>query len=202
MTYPPEPWNLQGQMYVSFWRVPPNRLPGELPPGTQPLLLGGRGVVGTAWVIYEAGGDLAYNEVMATVLVRRGSRPAVCITHIWVDSEPSLEGGRALWGIPKKRATFDLATSPGLAADARTAGGSIAATFRSGTHLPGVWPLRFTVTQLLHGRRKDTPVRCRSQLERATAHWEIDASGPLAWLRGHRPFLSLQLRDFQLRFGN
>lgn len=203
MTYPPEPWYLHGQMYVSLWRVPHRQMPDALPPGTRPVLLGGYGLVGTAWVSYEPGGDLAYNELLAAVLVRRGLRTSVSITHIWVDSEPSLEGGRALWGIPKQLATFDLTTSPALAAEARTADGVIAgAEFRSRNPLPGTWPLRYTVSQQMGGTRKDAPVRCRARLETAASRWDIDADGPLAWLGGRRPILSVRLRDFRLRFGD
>lgn len=202
MTYPPEPWHLRGQMYVSFWRVPGDRFP-DAPPDTQPVLLGGYGLVGTAWVTYEPGGDLAYNELLAAILVRHGLRPRVSVTHIWVDSAASLEGGRALWGIPKELATFDLTTSPGLEAEAKTADGVVAsAEFQPRAQLPGTWPFRYTVTQDLQGRAKDTPVRCRTGLELATARWNIAADGPLAWLHGLRPVSSVRLRDFHLRFGD
>ena len=49
---------------------------------------------------------LSYRELMTTVLVRRGLRVLPTITHIWVDSETSRDGGRALWGIPKGLASF------------------------------------------------------------------------------------------------
>lgn len=201
MTYPPEPWHLRGQMYLSLWRVPHHRLPG-LPPGMRPALLSGYGLAGTAWVNYEPGGDLAYNELLAAVLVRSGRHARVCVTHIWVDSIPSRDGARALWGLPKELAAFDLTTSPELAAEASTADGVIAAAaFRARAALPGTWPFRYTVTQQLHGRLENTPVRTRAWLQLATARWDIDAGGPLAWLHGLRPFVSVGFRDFRLRFG-
>ena len=91
---------------ASAFLVPLADVPVDLPPGCTPVRVGGRGVVGTAWVSYEPGGVLSYREVMATLLVRRGRRVMPTIMRIWVDSEASRDGGRALWGIPKDLATL------------------------------------------------------------------------------------------------
>ncbi|MEO9134446.1 MAG: acetoacetate decarboxylase family protein [Jatrophihabitantaceae bacterium] len=106
--YPPEPWDLRGQLHSSVYLVPFDQIPTDLPPGWRPIQIGGRAIVGTAWVTYGPGGVLEYNELMATVLVRRGRHLRPTITHIWVDSAASREGGRALWGIPKELAEFTV----------------------------------------------------------------------------------------------
>ena len=49
----------------------------------------------------------AYREVFAGALVRGGGRPAVHVPFIAVDSLPSVQGGRAHWGLPKAVARFD-----------------------------------------------------------------------------------------------
>ena len=100
-TYPPEPWHLRGQLHGSLFAVPLADVPVDLPPGCRPVHVGGKGVVGAVWVSYEPGGVLSYRELMTTLLVRRGLRLMPTITHIWVDSVASRDGGRALWGIPK-----------------------------------------------------------------------------------------------------
>jgi len=208
VTYPPEPWVLRGQMYVSLWLVPRAALPplsDGLARDVRPVTIGGRAVVGTAWVGYEPGGVLHYREVLAAILVRAGLRPRVSITHIWVDDPVSREGGRALWGIPKELADIAL-TAPtdgawGTATARTTAGVFVRALLRSGRRLPGRWPVRFTVTQRLDTRTRNTPVRCHARLATAAAAWEVEPTGPLAYLAGRRPLLTVRLRDVRLVFG-
>ena len=47
--------------------------------------------------------------IPATVRVRGTRR--MCISHIYVDNERSLAGGRDIWGLPKKMATFTWSDS-------------------------------------------------------------------------------------------
>jgi hypothetical protein len=210
-TYPPEPWHLRGQLYLSTWLVPRARLP-EFPPAlaerARPVVIGGRAVVGTAWVRYEPGGALHYRELLSAVLVRVGARPGVSIVNIWVDSEASRAGGRELWGIPKELATFDLPDVPAdrasvLTARATAAGGAPVGEARisAGRRLPGRWPFGFSVTQLRGERVLSTPVRGRAGLRFGAAQWRPDPAGPLAYLSGRRPWLTLWLTDFRLVFG-
>ncbi|MGI5214705.1 acetoacetate decarboxylase family protein [Plantactinospora sp. CA-290183] len=212
MSYPPEPWHLRGQMYVSVWSVPRRDLPplpGELARVVRPVTLGGRGLIGTAWVVYEPGGVLHYRELLCAVLVRDGARPRVSITGIWVDSPTSRDGGRELWGIPKELAALEIGGTADrdgageLAASAGTGSGPIArAVVRAGRRLPGRWPLRFSVAQLLGARVRTTPVRCRAGVGVGSAGWDVDPAGPLGYLAGRRPLFTLTLRDFRLVFGS
>ncbi|MGV9704735.1 acetoacetate decarboxylase family protein [Streptomyces sp. NPDC003483] len=200
--YPREPWRLAGQMYLSVWLVTRHALP-QVPHGTRPVTVAGRGVVGAAWVVYENDSVLSYNELLRAVLVRVGTRPRVCITDIWVDSEISMAGGRELWGIPKEMATFRLDRADGLRASAGSGDGPVAgAAFRPGRGLPGRWPLSYRVAQTLSGRLKTSPVRSRAGLSLARADWTVADSGPLRALGLSRPVLSLQLSDFRIRFGD
>ncbi|MEV0129792.1 acetoacetate decarboxylase family protein [Dactylosporangium sp. NPDC050688] len=126
MSYPPPPWSLRGRMHVSVWAVPVADLPAlplELAGAVRVLRLGRRGLVGTAWVDYRPGGDLSYRELLCAVLTRAGWRPRVTITHIWVDSVASRDGGRALWGIPKDLADLTLPAGPATDAVAGSAAG-------------------------------------------------------------------------------
>ena len=107
-TYPPEPWDLHGHAYIGAWLVPVADLPDPHSPATTPITIFGRGIVGAAFFVYEQPSPLTYNEIMTTVLVRQGWRVRVSITHIWVDSEASRDGGRDLWAIPKQLADFDV----------------------------------------------------------------------------------------------
>ncbi|MDP9117001.1 MAG: acetoacetate decarboxylase family protein [Actinomycetota bacterium] len=197
--YPPEPWVLHGQLRTSVFAVPLTDIPVDLPPGCHPVRIGRYGVVGTAWVSYESSGVLAYEELMSTVLVRRGWRLMPTISHIWVDSPTSLAGGRALWGIPKELATFETS---GQRRAARDEVGPLAdAELGRVRWLPGRWPVSFTVVQWLHGAAKQSPVRTRARVGVARERLRAETTGPLAFLAGRRPLLSLALGDFRMRFG-
>lgn len=199
MTYPPAPWHLCGRLHLTLWRVPVTELP-ELPAELHPVRVGTSAVAGTAWVVYEPGGVLNYRELLAAVLLPHRRSVRVSITASWVDSEPSLRGGRELWGIPKELATFDL-TEGGFAA--RTPEGTPIAggTVSPGAALPGRWPARCTVAQQLAGTLVLTPVRSTARLRLCGASWDFPPEGPLGWLTGARPLVSVSLQDFRLRFG-
>src|SRR6185437_11232983 len=119
---------------------------------------------------------------MSTLLVRRGRRILPTITHIWVDSEASRDGGRALWGIPKELATFTVHGGRYAAAD--DDGPIASGTVRTIGWLPGRWPLRFALVQWLTGAAKVSPVRARARLGIARARLDADPIGPLAFLAG------------------
>lgn len=204
MNYPPEPWDLHGQLYLTVWRMPLADLPA-LPPGLAPVRLGSYGLVATAWVVYEPGGVLFYRELLVAVLVWHGRRLRVSITDIWVDSAPSLRGGRELWGIPKEFATFDIA-GPRFAASTPDGTSIARGTVAPRADLPGRWPARYTIVQDPGARDPGgelvvTPVRSRAALRLTHADWEFAPDGPLTWLAGGRPLLSASLRGFRLRFG-
>jgi hypothetical protein len=211
VSYPAEPWNLSGQMHVSIWSLPAAQLP-RLPDGlaaaVRPVTVGGRGLVGTAWVEYGPGGVLQYRELLSAVLVRQHARPRVSIVDIWVDSPASRDGGRDLWGIPKELAELEIKPSAttggtgGLTARARTVTGAIAETLISpGPRCPGRWPTRLSVIQLLRQQVKVTPVRGWASIQRSRATWQVTPGGPLAYLSGRRPLLTVTLRDFRMVFG-
>lgn len=195
--YPPEPWDLTGTGAITTWRVPVTALP-QLPSGVRPAAVRGTALVTTAFVRYDDRGLLAYDELLAAVLVRHGRGLALSITDIWVDSETSLAGGRGHWGIPKDLATFGERY-------AETSDGPIAAASFSARRAPSVrlpLPLRGTVVQTLDGDTVASPIRAGGSVRPATARWDLDEAGPLAWLRAARPGASLLARDFSMRFGS
>lgn len=199
-SYPPQPWRLHGQAYVSVWRLPVGRLRAAMPPGVQPVTVRGQAVVGTAWVDYQPGGVLSYRELLAAVLVRSGAWPAVTITEIWVDSTRSLAGGRELWGIPKQLARLAMADGGASAEDARGVIASARLRRRAGPPLR--LPARITVVQQSSGGILRTPVRATGHVHAAQVRWRLDPAGPLGYLHGLQPTVSFALRDFRLRFGS
>jgi acetoacetate decarboxylase len=179
---------------------------------------------GVALVSYEAPSPLTYSELLVARPVKaangrraipglsRAPRARVEITDIWVDSPDSLEGGRALWAIPKDLCDFSRTTT----------GRRVQRTSWS-TTLDGV-PIasaRFTDVSRVMPR---VPFKGSTWQQRPATHegpdrevvaelkgsaralpclgsWTFDEHGPLAWLAGKRPVASSRMADFQMSFG-
>lgn len=198
-SYPPEPWTLCGDAFVSVWRLPEGELPA-LPDGVEPIIVAGTGLVVTAWVDYQEPGMLSYRELMATVAVHDGAKPAASITDIWVDSETSLAGGRALWRIPKDMAKFEWSRSRAVTATAHTDDGPIAgAAFVPMATVPVAVPSAFAVIQ--QGPLR-SPVRVSGKPVLVRSSWWVNAGGPLGFLHGRKPLASMGISGFDMRFGS
>ncbi|TQM79080.1 acetoacetate decarboxylase [Saccharothrix saharensis] len=195
VSYPPEPWELHGHACVSVWLVRTTALP---PLPVRPVTVLGRAVVGTAFVDYRPPG-MAYHEVLAAVLVRRGARFGVSITRIWVDSPASRAGGRELWGIPKDLAEFEW--DGDLAASARDGHGPIAAVRARSPRVGVRLPVAGSTWQAFGDGVARTPLRATGRVTPVRVTWQVEPSGPLGWLLPHRPLLGLVVRDLWLRFG-
>ncbi|PXY23561.1 acetoacetate decarboxylase [Prauserella coralliicola] len=199
--YPPEPWNLAGNAYLSVWAVPLADLP-RVPGVVDPITVAGKTVVFTAWIDYQPPGELSYRELLSTVAVRNGLRATGSITEIWVDSEVSLRGGRELWGIPKDLATLEFSYGRGFTASASTGGDWIAtAAFSPRPGPPVRLPANFGIAQEVGGKALVSDVRSKGRPHAASAGWNINPNGPLGYLAGRRPLVSAHLGDFRIRFG-
>ena len=194
--YPAEPWDLHGHAYVGVWLLPRDLAPDPHSRSTKPVRIFGRALVCAAFFVYEEPSPLTYDEVMATVLVREGWRPRVSITHIWVNSEASRDGGRELWAIPKELADFDVARHSSYAAQDI---GSL--EVRHVRRLPWRLPVGFRIAQDQAGTLLVSPVSGRIRFGLAAARWSLAGDGPLGFLNGHRPLLTLACRPFHLLFG-
>lgn len=208
VAYPPEPWHLGGTMHVSLWRVPVTALPSTyraaLPQGAHPVVLGGHALVGAAFVAYEPGSVLVYDELLCATLTWSRRRLRVTISDIWVDSPASVAGGRQLWGIPKEMATFRRARDGRrVRLEAEVDGHLLArATAVPGIRLPGTWPVPMPTAQHLEGRDHHSRVRAFGGVATCRTEWTFPADGPMGFLAGRRPVVSLRLEELALAFGS
>jgi hypothetical protein len=196
-TYPAEPWDLHGHAYIGVWLLSRDRTPSPHSPVTKAVRIFGRSVVCAAFFVYEEPSPLTYNEIMATVLVRQGWRPRVSITHIWVDSPASRDGGRDLWAIPKELADFEIAPHRSYAA--QDIGSLEVDRVR---RLPWRLPFGFRIAQDRSGEAVVSPVTGRVRLGRTRGRWSFASEGGLGFLDGKRPLLTLAARPFHLLFGS
>ena len=267
--YPPSPWLLRGRLHASLFAVPGDAVPAQPPPGYRVALVGRRALVVVMWACHEPGGVLGYQELLAALVVRRGVRPLLSITHIWVDSAASRDGGRELWAIPKQLAELEVgavhlaardATGPVAAATVlgrgpdrarnrtsvrtasktseqtsertsertsdrtsnraagrasegaahRTSDGAAHRTSEGAAHRTSDgaahrtshrWRVAFRLVQERDGQAVVTRARVRAGLVPARVRLDADPSGPLAFLAGRRPVLSVTVPEFVLRFG-
>lgn len=191
-------------MVGSVFALPVGSVPPELaeysPDGARPLIVAGHVMATVAYVRYEPGSVLTYDELLVAVLGRWGRQPAATLPHIWVDSEDSLAGGRGLWNIPKGLARFER---DGDGAAVSIDGAPVATLHASvgARLLPGWQAFSLTTAQRLEGTSVVAANGVRAHLRRLSARWEFDPAGPLAYLRGARRLSSVALADMGISFG-
>lgn len=198
LEYPPAPWDMVGQLWLSLFRV--KDAVDDLRPA---------GIYGAAFVSYEEGSPLTYSELLVARPVKEDGVKAVSITDIWVDSPASVAGGRGLWAIPKDLCDFTLessyrgplsrtewsaTTQRRPIAHARFSDISrlaIRTPFKGDTWQPPIDEHADPVTAALTGSAKALPCR---------GHWEFAPDGPLGWLAGRRPLVSFRMSGFRMSF--
>jgi hypothetical protein len=89
VSFPSPPWHLQGELVIV------------------PALVRPRALGGVMLADYRSG-TLRYSEL---IVFSGATARGMIVSHIYVDSEESLRGGRAVWGLPKELAEFELTPS-------------------------------------------------------------------------------------------
>lgn len=196
--FPPPPWKQRGDAWLYLQNVAVERL--SVPPPFQPVTLpGGRCPGGLCLARYTEGSTLSYHELFYFCLVRQRARVGLWLPWLYVDSSASREGGRTLWGLPKRLAQFswrsgadcdevEVGDDAGELCRLRVSHGG-----RVGLVLPMLGPL---FSQRL-GQSLLLWPRGRARLSRATLTLQLPDASPLADL-GLQGGNAWQLRDFRL----
>ncbi|MDT7787005.1 MAG: hypothetical protein QOF58_5424 [Pseudonocardiales bacterium] len=181
---------MRGSLVISVFRVPRKLVPhAHLPSSARMITLAGNAFVAVAFVKYEPGSELTYDELLVATPVNDQGRIAVSVPQIWVDSEASRQGGREMWGIPKQLAKFGQ-------------GSSIAGVAVSGgVQLPGEWDTAGWTAQRLDGRDVRTKMRLSGRFRLIRAAWLFPVDGPLGYLTGRTPLVSFSTKNMRLTFG-
>lgn len=109
MSFPPAPWRLQGDGFLTL-QVVDRRVARRFVPEALEIVSvwPGRTLGGLYVGRYGPDSTLEYNELIVfAALVRRAERIGAWISHIYVDSPASMAGGRSIWGLPKELAQFE-----------------------------------------------------------------------------------------------
>ena len=201
--FPPPPWRLQGEAYLGLWQVDARALPRDrIPAAARPVTIGHRGFIATMWVDYQDGGVLAYQEFLVAVVGRVGARPCLTTTDIWVNSMPSMVGGRTLWGIPKDLAAFSIRHGRRSDFEMDVEGkGRVDGSFRTRWTLPFTVPISGLLVQELDGVAHRVRFRSRCGMRFGHADLAIHMPG-LEYLTDARPIVSCGLPDFRAVFGS
>ena len=106
--YPPAPWRIAGPSIIVPVLVPLAVAREHVPAGVQVLPVApGRTACGFLLARYEGPSTLHYGELLVfPALTRVAGSIGMWVSHAYVDSPASLEGGRGMWGVPKDLATF------------------------------------------------------------------------------------------------
>jgi acetoacetate decarboxylase len=108
MTYPQPPWNLKGYALQTLNVVNIEDSRYFVPPELEIVsIFPGKTLGGVYLSAYKSGSILEYNElIVVAALVSYQGKFGSWISHIYVDNEDSVAGGREIWGLPKEMAQF------------------------------------------------------------------------------------------------
>ena len=189
VSHPPAPWRLSGPALIVPALVPVDAARRFVPADAHVVPVA-RGLTagGLIAVTYERGSTLTYSElVVAAALVRSGRSLGGWISHIWVDSEASVNGGRSIWKLPKDLASFRH--DPARRFEASAGGATLVriAAAAARVTVPAALPAVVPMVSGTLGSHWFTLGRSRLRAAPARVRVEIGPDSPLAALE-MRPF--------------
>lgn len=99
----PAPWALRGESFIQVLLNPVDAVRPLVPDGFEIRSRKGCTLGALMWVHYTSSPVGPYEELLfMPARVRFRGKTGYCITHIWVDSEDSVESGKENWLIPKR----------------------------------------------------------------------------------------------------
>jgi hypothetical protein len=107
MQYPPAPWTLKGYAIQTLHLVDKDKVRSLIPPELNPFSLWpGKAIASVYLSYYSSDSVMQYSELIVALAVTADKGFGGWISHIYVDNENSVAGGREIWGLPKEYAQF------------------------------------------------------------------------------------------------
>jgi acetoacetate decarboxylase len=168
-TYPQAPWRLYGELIVA-----PARTPGRQ--------------IGGVMLANYTGGTLAYREL---IVFSHATTRGMVISHIYVDDEQSMNGGREIWGLPKELAEFESERDRFTARQ-----GDVTLLHAKVRRRRGVLP--FLMPTPITSDRGETIGRAKIKAAPALVKLEIPHNSPFAHLRLNGTHVAIAGDDLDL----
>ena len=176
--YPPAPWSLSGDAMAIVRLVDIKEARRYVPASAKIVRVWrGKTLGGIVLARYDAGSTLHYNELIVFCgLVRCGLRLGAWISHIYVDNQASMAGGREIWGLPKEIAEFDFTNGVQVLHDSHV---WLRLARRIG-RLKMPLPLVLPAWGIINGRPTSFAGRGRGLVGLGYAGWEVAPEAPFA----------------------
>ncbi|HEY9880378.1 MAG TPA: acetoacetate decarboxylase family protein, partial [Leptolyngbyaceae cyanobacterium] len=113
MAYPSAPWNLSGFALLTLHLLDVDRVKPLIPSDLSIVpVLPGKTLGSVYFSVYTKGSALEYSElIVAPAVLTRQGKIGSWVSHIYVNNEDSVAGGREIWGLPKEMAEFTWSNS-------------------------------------------------------------------------------------------
>jgi acetoacetate decarboxylase len=204
MTYPSAPWKLQGYALQTLNLVNIENARPFVPSELEIVsLIPGKTIGGIYLSAYQSGSILQYNElIVVPATVRYREKIGTWISHIYVDNEDSVAGGREIWGLPKEMAEFtwtkdsvNVRQNHRQLCDLR---------YQKEWFSLSTWWRQFLRGDVFGGLESDLllfPGEFKSQLELVKGYLEISQDSPFAGINLGQPFLTVNCQQLELVAG-
>jgi hypothetical protein len=190
--YPPAPWRFTGQSWMGVYQVDRDV---PLPSGLQRILRPRWAIVA---LVRYLDGTLRYDELAVGALARRGWRVGLWVDQMWVDSLPSLWGGRHIWGLPKQLAEFTWTNNQVHVSDQNGLIAALTVDLQP-ARLPAIWALA-PYFGTLPGQWAFTVARIWAHMGRSGMQIDDWSTRFPYQVKQPTPILSLSAKPFRMTF--
>lgn len=200
MPYPSAPWQLKGYALQTLNLIDIDKARPFVPPDLEIVSVWpGKTVGGIYLSSYGSGSVLEYSEaIVVPALVSYGGRWGAWISHIYVDNDDSVAGGREIWGLPKERAEFTWETGSPMRVSASQGDGLLCNLTYTQPTLTLPLPLSGLVFSVLESDFILFKGDFQSRLGLISGNLEIPTNSPFASLNFEQPLLTVYSDDLRL----
>lgn len=213
MNYPQPPWNLKGYAIQTLNLLDVERSRQFIPAELEIVsVLPGKTLGGVYLSSYGEGSILQYNELIVVAgLTRYQNKIGSWISHIYVDNEISVAGGKEIWQLPKEMADFswESDTNPNSAKQGKVTVKQsdnllCQLEFKKEWYQPSTWWQQKLAADAFSGL--DTELlqfynQFKCQFDWISGKVQIPESSPFAGLQLDRPSLTVRMNQLDLVAG-